>query len=594
MNIFSFVYNPNLKNINKKNFKKKFDIKVKNLKYDIKIFFEKNKITIILGRPIIGEKVNFFDAKNHIENINLNQKINGEFLIIQFDLKLKNLVIINDRFASIPFYYFKYKNKFYGSISYLETLKKLSNKKILKIDEYKVYEFLRYQRIFNNKNYDTKSYALMAYNKLEFKNKKIVFQKYWKPIFKKGNESIEWYAKKLNYLIDQSIRRKFSGKEKKLVFFLSGGIDSRSYLPKIYKLIKTESVTVAPKLNNEAKVAIEVSDMLGVKNNFFPLGDNPYKNRIKEMSILANGTSSFDHSIFLNIKKSFFNKFDLSSSGWGIDIYFKGRYIPLIQKKLFNIFPTFFFKIDPNIYKQNPISFFMKNLPYRNKENNLFNLLKSKKQISLKKKLRNNISKIYEEAKKITKNPLDIYNHMVVNNISRHFSIGNVLSINYCKKHTCIMFDNDLLEFYYTIPSDYLLNKKLYREFVKKYLNKKIISIRTGNENVSFALSPLKKTLIWYIDKIFVKLRLRKRTIFYNPLSERTWPARYEITNLDSFLPKINELKKSKFLLKLKIFDKNKLIEFFDKLNNEPNWYKSSFVIYLITLNEIFKNFNKK
>ena len=48
MNIFSFVYNPNLMNIDKKNFKKKFDIKVKNLKYDIKIFFEKNKITIML------------------------------------------------------------------------------------------------------------------------------------------------------------------------------------------------------------------------------------------------------------------------------------------------------------------------------------------------------------------------------------------------------------------------------------------------------------------------------------------------------------------------------------------------------------------
>ena len=99
-------------------------------------------------------------------------------------------------------------------------------------------------------------------------------------------------------------------------------------------MIKTESATVAPKFNNEAKVAKEVSDTLGIKNNFFSLGVNPYKNKINEMSILTNGTSSFDHSIFLNIKKSFFNKFDLSSSGWGIDIYFQGYYIPLIRKNI--------------------------------------------------------------------------------------------------------------------------------------------------------------------------------------------------------------------------------------------------------------------
>ena len=86
------------------------------------------------------------------------------------------------------------------------------------------------------------------------------------------------------------------------------------------------------------------------------------------------------------------------------------------------------------------------------------------------------------------------------------------------------MFDNDLLEFYYTIPSDYLLNKKLYREYVKKYVNKKIISIRTGNENVPFILSSIKKTLIWYLDKILVKLRLRNQTLFIIPYLKEHGP----------------------------------------------------------------------
>ena len=155
------------------------------------------------------------------------------------------------------------------------------------------------------------------------------------------------------------------------------------------------------------------------------------------------------------------------------------------------------------------------------------------------------------------------------------------------------MFDNDLLEFYYTIPSDYLLNKKLYREYVKKYVNKKIISIRTGNENVPFILSSIKKTLIWYLDKILVKLRLRNQTLFYNPLSERTWPARQNVIKEKSFTPYLKKLEKSKFLANLKILNKKKFYEFLEKVNDNPNWYKASTIIYLISLNEIFEPFLK-
>ena len=591
--MFSFIYNNKIKNLSKKNFKNKLKIKIDNLKYDYKIKNTNDKIIFIFGRPIIEEAVNFDGVLEKIKDFNSTKEINGEFLIIQFDLKLKKLIVINDRFGSIPFYYFTHKNKFYGSISYIDILNQLSINKILKIDEYKVYEFLRFQRIFNNKNYDTKSYALMAYNKLEYINKKIICKKYWKPCFKEGNKKIEWYAEKLNILINQSIRRKFSGSEKKLIFFLSGGIDSRSFLSKIYKLIKTDSVTITTKLNNEAKVAKKVSDVLGVKNYFFPLGNNPYKNKIKEMSIVTNGTSSFDHCIFLNIKKNFFKKYDLSSSGWGIDIYFQGYYIPLKKIKFLNFFPSFFFKIDKAIFKTKLPKFFMNYLPYRNRVYDLFGLIKSENKKNLDKKLKNNIAKIYDEAKNLSKNRIDIYNHMCVDNMFRHYSITNVLSMNYCKKNTCIMFDNDLLEFYYTIPSKYLLNKKLYKIYAKKYVNKKIVSLRTGNENVPFALSPLYKTLLWYLDKILIKTHLRKKTIFYNPLSERTWPARQNVIKEKSFAPYLNKLKKSKFINNLTILNKKNFFEFLEKVNENPEWFKASIIIYLISLNEILEPFLK-
>lgn len=595
MNILTFEFPDKIVKLSKKNFKDKLKIKIKNLKYDYKFFFDKSYIFLVVGRPIIGESVDFKGVIKLTESFTDIKKINGEFLIIKFNLKEKKLDVINDRFASIPFFYFKTRKYFFGSLNYLDVLKKLNSEKKLLINEYKIYEFLRFQRIFGNENYDKMSRTLLAYNKLELKNNKIYLSRYWSPKFiVDNNKSIDWYANKFNFLIDQSINRKFSSNEKKLAFFLSGGIDSRSFLSKISKKIITSSVTISTKLNNEVKVAKEVSKKLSIKNNFFSLGQNPYKSKIKEMSLRANGRSSFDHLIFLNIKRNFFNKFDISSSGWGIDIYFQGYYIPIIKQKILNYFPTFFYKLDKSIFNVNLVDFFMNNLPYRNKSKNLFGIINQKYKKIFDKKLNQQISSIYKNARLTSANPVNVYNHMTVNDMGNHYSISNIISMNYCKKNTCIMFDNDLLEFYYTVPYQYLVNKKLYRYYIKKFIDKEISEVRTGNENIKFTLSPLYKTIIWYVDKILTKLKLRDKTIFYNPLSERTWPARQDVLRESDIKKYLREMIKGNYLNNLTFINKNKLATFLNQANNKNEWYAASVIYYLITINELLKGAYKK
>ena len=88
-----------------------------------------------MGRPIIGEKINFVETKT-IGDSNLNQQINGEFLIIQIDLKLNKLIVINDRFGSILFTITTIRVNFMV-LCYIDILEKLSANNILKINEYK-------------------------------------------------------------------------------------------------------------------------------------------------------------------------------------------------------------------------------------------------------------------------------------------------------------------------------------------------------------------------------------------------------------------------------------------------------------------------
>lgn len=590
MNTLTFEFPNKIETLNKKNFKHKLKLKIKNLNYDYRFFFEKSCIFLVIGRPIISESVNFRDTLKLLNKFKDIKKINGEFLIIKFNLNEKKLEIINDRFSSIPFFYFKTSKYFFGSLTYVEILKKLNSEKNFSTNEYKIYEFLRFQRIFGSDNYDKISKSLLAYNKLIYKNNKIYLLKYWRPKFNvDNNKSIHWYANKLNFLIDQSISRKFSGNEKKLIFFLSGGIDSRSIFSKVSKKIKTQSLTIATKLNNEAKIAKNVSSKLKIKNNFFALGSNPYKSSVKQLSMISNGISSFDHSIFNKINKNFFKKFDISSSGWGLDIFFQGLYIPTIKKKIFNFFPTFFLGLDKSIYKTNLANFFLNNISYRNKEKDLFQIIKPGYKKKFENKLNHQIKNIYKHSKFVSNDPVNVYNHMTINNISRHYSMPNLLSMSNCKKNTCIMFDNDLLEFYYTIPHKFLVGKKLYRLFYRNFVSKNIASIKTGNENIKFDLSPFYKTFLWYFDKILIKLKIRNRTIFYNPAKERTWPARNEIIKHMEFKKYLINMTKNSYFDRLDFIDKEKLRIFLKNSINKNDWYAASTVFYLITINELFK-----
>ena len=590
MNTLTFEFPNKIETLNKKNFKRKLKLKIKNLSYDHRFFFERSCIFLVIGRPIISECVNFRDTLKLLNKFKDIKKINGEFLIIKFNLNEKKLEIINDRFSSIPFFYFKTSKYFFGSLSYVEILKKLNSEKNFSTNEYKIYEFLRLQRIFGSDNYDKISKSLSAYNKLIYKNNKIYLLKYWRPKFNvDNNKSIHWYANKLNFLIDQSISRKLSGNEKRLIFFLSGGIDSRSIFSKVSKKIKTQSLTIATKLNNEAKIAKNVSSKLKIKNNFFALGSNPYKSSVKQLSLISNGISSFDHSIFNKINKNFFKKFDISSSGWGLDIFFQGLYIPTVKKKILNFFPTFFFGLDKSIYKTNLANFFLNNISYRNKEKDLFQIIKPSYKKKFENKLNLQIKNIYKHSKFVSNDPVNVYNHMTINNISRHYSMPNLLSMTNCKKNTCIMFDNDLLEFYYTIPHKFLVGKKLYRLFYRKFVNKNIASIKTGNENIKFVLSPFYKTFLWYCDKILTKLKIRNRTIFYNPAKERTWPARDEIIKHMEFKKYLSNMTKNSYFDRLDFIDKGKLRIFLKNSIKKNDWYAASTVFYLITINELFK-----
>ena len=210
-----------------------FRIDVKNCEPSPVIIRNKKHIFIVLGSPIWGDLINKTQVVDEIERSNFSEqiikKINGEFLIICIDIEKSNIRIINDRFASIPFYYVKLGNRFLGSYAYNDLWLYLKRSNNLDLFQESFYEMLHYRRLFGDKTYDKKSKYLLPASILTLDSNSISLKTYWTPSFQKLKLSLNDAGKLLAKRIKKSILRKSSDR-KKAGLFLSGGFDTRTLL----------------------------------------------------------------------------------------------------------------------------------------------------------------------------------------------------------------------------------------------------------------------------------------------------------------------------------------------------------------------------
>ena len=86
-------------------------------------FDNEHATLIILGTPILGEKITYDEIWSQVTDLGLPpeflRQVNGEFLFITLDKSSRSLRVSTDRYASIPFFYINDKSNFFGSSKYL-------------------------------------------------------------------------------------------------------------------------------------------------------------------------------------------------------------------------------------------------------------------------------------------------------------------------------------------------------------------------------------------------------------------------------------------------------------------------------------------
>ena len=188
-----------------------------NSTIQLRKFENRHTTLIILGTPILGEKITYDGIWSQVTDNGLSpeflRQVNGEFLILTLNKKSRSLSISTDRYASIPFFYISDESSFFGSVFYKDLWEHLKLKNRIKLNEYAIFEFLWLQRLLGTKTYDSSSCFLLAATTLTYQSGNITTERYWSPSFEKTSAPVKDTSHQLAKLLRQSARRKTSDQQ---------------------------------------------------------------------------------------------------------------------------------------------------------------------------------------------------------------------------------------------------------------------------------------------------------------------------------------------------------------------------------------------
>ena len=307
---------------------------------------------IIIGSPIIGERIAREEVCRDIFNSGgvgkeYAKQLNGEFLIVVHNKNAKELTLINDRFCSIPMYYFLSNNKIHLSHNYIDLVQRASSEKFFSLKKEVFFEFLWFRRIHGDTTYDNKTLFLKSARILKFSQNKIKIDPYWSPSFNKNNLTLKDSSYELSSRLIQSIERKTTDLGSRHAgLFLSGGMDTRAVLAAFTasKVNNPSCFTVGYTKKGEYKTAKELTKNLSIKHSFIKLPQDYYDLFWDEKASLSSGFYHQFANIFLGYSDQIKPYADILFHGHGFDYLFQGMYLPTEKIKIFK-YPTYFNRV---------------------------------------------------------------------------------------------------------------------------------------------------------------------------------------------------------------------------------------------------------
>ena len=567
------------------------ELSIENCTIRRKVFDNEQATLVILGTPILGEKIAlrpiWEETKNQGLTADFLRRINGEFLLAHLNKATGTLQISTDRFTSIPFFHLSNATGFFGSVYYSNVWEHLKKTNRVNINESAVFEFLWLQRLLGTKTYDPYSSFILAATTLTYKKGKTTTSQYWVPSFDKTTDSLRESAEHLSESLSRSIARKISDNPGKNGMFLSGGIDSRTVLGSFEN--PPVSFTIGVTENNEVNIARTVANNVRSPHRFIQIKPDPFSAHLDAMTILGGGMHAFDHAIFFGLRDQVSHDADVIFHGHGIDYMFQGMYLLSRNINVLNRRTSF---KRPEVIGDDFVNTYLNRIGHRLKEINLIDYVIHNRRTALLESIRNSVEEIQKLGSQFCETPDDHWEYMLIHGLARHYPFTNLTSIGTVAEQRVVAFDNDIFDLYLSLPKNHRLDGKIVKNALK-LMNPKLAAIPTANTNQRPNQSALQKDVGRIIRFINRKTPFNKQQQILTTAEERTWPDRGRMFVHQPNLKKAaNALRNSDALESLGFINMNRLNKDIPDWLESPKDGSGAFLSFLVTIDRFIKFYN--
>lgn len=505
------------------------DVRIMHRDYRPEPFFYENggKKICVIGSPIYKDKIDkanlCIDFINNHNNKEWLQTINGEFLIILLNKERSNLIVVNSRFTSPPFWYYAEEGKFIGSFSYNDLFLRLKEIEKLMVTYEGFLDLLIYKRVFGHKTHDKYSLLMQPASILKIDAQSSSLTRYWEPNFtQKTSRSLEDCAHTLQERIINSIRNK-TADNKRYGLFLSGGMDTRVILAAFSKLnMHPPCFTINQHENREVQVAKKVAKMTGSKHYYLPFKEKHYEKSLLP-ALKISGAMQLPMCMFLGFEKEISKHIDVAFHGHGFDYFFQGMYLngkPLM---------VFGHLLEFRRLREIPddlVTFFMENISYRTKGGDPWSFIRPEHKQSIWERLYSELSSIKKQAEKYCDTPYDILEYMTFYNLSRHYTFGDHWGINTNVEQRTISFDNDLYHLYQSLPAKYRFDARVQRKCLE-LLSAPLANLISANSTYPIKSSCTIRTYYQLKNKLLRAFKLKEEDTSNNDFERMGLPLDY-------------------------------------------------------------------
>jgi len=451
----------------------------------------------------------------------------GSFLLLLYDRIEQRLVIVSDRLASRPLFFWRDSE---GLVFATDMRGILSNPRVPReIDLRSLIEFLRFTMVFGDKTlYDNVSQLPYA-TVLTICRGDVSTYRHWTMSFLgPGREgSVSYYGQRFAQVFLEALDR-ITGDMDETGLMLSGGQDSRMIAAALQVLGKRPTVSVTFgefEDNDELTYAKRVADLLGFEHAIIKRPPDYYSNLVHEAVCLTNGCLYLSvHAHMLGLREQIRGLgIKTLLPGWYLEILFRGGYWPRQSLRVFGrSIPTM--RVRPMRTDDDVVKgvIYKLGLPM---DEVVADLLSTGLRTLWREWPARSISCLVEEAGRFADNPYDLYDYVLVSRMSKFRSYILPLSTRYCARERCVLFESDLLDLFVQMPPPARHNSRAYRQALQ-ILSPQLARIPDNNTGVP----PTYPETVEYISHIMSAIgrgrRIRK--------AREQHPAYYWITG-DSY-----------------------------------------------------------